>query len=102
MKNLKPRKKEALGLRKRNRTNSLFNLIIVIWIALFAIVICSAIVEASETSTLITIEPSDVKGQYFELRATSLKDVPGEGRQLIMELWGHDIDFKRISCKISV
>lgn len=89
-------------MSKRIKTNSLINLITIIWVLLFAIVICSAIVEASLTSTTITIPPDDIDNQYFELRAASLKDVPGEGRQLIMELWGHDIDFKRTGCQIRI
>ena len=40
------------------------------------------------------IVPSD--NQYLELRATTITDVEGQGKQVVMELWGHDIDFKRI------
>lgn len=35
------------------------------------------------------------ENQYFELRAVEVKDVEGN-KQVIMELWGHEIDFKRI------
>lgn len=48
-----------------------------------------AIVEASTI-----IEPAD--NQYFELKATTITDVDGQNKQVIMELWGYEIDFKRI------
>ena len=41
-----------------------------------------------------TIEPSE--NQYFELRATQIKQVAGQNKQVIFELWGNDIEFKRI------
>ncbi len=50
-----------------------------------------AIVKASTI-----IEPGE--NQYLELKATSIKDVEGQNKQVIMELWGYDIDFKRIRC----
>lgn len=33
---------------------------------------------------------------HFELRATEIKETEDGNRQLIMELWGNDIEFKRI------
>lgn len=48
-----------------------------------------AIVEAAAI-----IEPAD--NQYFELKATTITDVAGQNKQVIMELWGYEIDFKRI------
>lgn len=45
------------------------------------------IVKASEV-----IEPGS--NQYFELVAREIKDVSGENKQVLMELWGYDIDFK--------
>ncbi|MCI8518753.1 MAG: hypothetical protein HFJ51_01090 [Clostridia bacterium] len=40
----------------------------------------------------------NVEGSYehFELRAVDIKETEGGNRQLIMELWGNDIEFKRI------
>ena len=34
--------------------------------------------------------------QYFELRAVEVKEVENQNKQLIMELWGNNIEFKRI------
>lgn len=34
--------------------------------------------------------------RHLELRATQIKEIEGKNRQLIMELWGNDIEFKRI------
>ncbi len=48
-----------------------------------------AIVKASTI-----IEPEE--DQYLELKATTITDVEGQNKQVIMELWGYDIDFKRI------
>lgn len=63
-------------------------------IACITIILLSAtIIMASETDdTCLT--PSD--NQYFELRAVEVKDVEGQNKQVIMELWGNNIEFKRI------
>ena len=36
------------------------------------------------------------ESQYFELRAVEVKDIDGQNKQVVMQLWGHEIDFKRI------
>lgn len=48
---------------------------------------------ASETNG-DTILPTE--NQYFEMRATEIKEVEGKNRQVTFELWGYDIEFKRI------
>lgn len=50
-------------------------------------------VQAANTDDSI-LEPS--QDQYLELRAVSIKDIAGQNKQVIMELWGNNIDFKRI------
>ena len=55
--------------------------------------VISTIVMASEEDKT-TIEPSE--NQYFELRATQIKEVIGQNKQVTFELWGNDIEFKRI------
>lgn len=47
-----------------------------------------------EASTTTTIEPAE--NQYFEFRAAKMNDTGENGKQVIMELWGHNIDFKRV------
>ena len=32
----------------------------------------------------------------LEFRAVEVKEVPGQNKQVIMELWGNDISFQRI------
>ncbi len=49
---------------------------------------------STEESTPETIEKFET--QYFELRATEIKNIDGKNRQVIMELYGKDIEFKRI------
>ncbi len=34
--------------------------------------------------------------QYIELKGTEIVEIDGNGKQLIMELWGHNLTFKRI------
>lgn len=64
------------------------NFIIIATIIVLFFINC-AIVEAATI-----IEPAD--NQYFELKATTITDVAGQNKQVIMELWGYEIDFKRI------
>ena len=68
--------------------NLLKKLTAVILILVIMFVNMTIVVEAS------TIEPTD--DQYLELKATNITEVEGKNKQVIMELWGHEIDFKRI------
>lgn len=63
------------------------NLIIIATIIVLIFLNC-AIVGASTI-----IEPNE--NQYLELKATSITEVEGQNKQVIMELWGYEIDFKR-------
>lgn len=55
-------------------------------------------VFAGDTDQSI-LEPSS--DQYFELRGTTVKEVTGQNKQLIMELWGYNIDFKGFDVRFS-
>lgn len=68
--------------------NLLKKLTAVILILVMMFINMAIVVEAS------TIEPTD--DQYLELKATNINEVEGKNKQVIMELWGHEIDFKRI------
>ena len=68
--------------------NLLKKLTAVILILVIMFINMTIVVEAS------TIEPTDY--QYLELKATNITEVEGKNKQVIMELWGHEIDFKRI------
>lgn len=46
---------------------------------------------ASDTNC---ITPTDQ--QYIELRAVEIKEKEEQNKQVIMELWGNNIEFKRI------
>ena len=45
------------------------------------------------------VQPED--NQYMELRATQIIDTEENGKQVIMELWGHDIDFKGLAVRFT-
>ena len=68
--------------------NLLKKLTAVILILVIMFINMTIVVEAS------TIEPTD--DQYLELKATNITEGEGKNKQVIMELWGHEIDFKRI------
>lgn len=42
----------------------------------------------------VYIEPTDE--QYLELRKVEVKEVTGQNKQVIMELWGNNVELKRI------
>lgn len=69
----------------------LTNLIVILLVVSLTIFGKYTIVEASTT-----IEPDET--QYFELKATELKELEDQSKQVIMELWGYNINFKRIRC----
>lgn len=63
-------------------------MILMVVIAMFVSTVYA--VEADQNE----IAPSD--NQYFELRAVEIKEIDGQNKQVIMELWGHNMEFKRI------
>ncbi len=78
-------------MNKRIEDNILSKIIIVTWIVLLIFSMFGIGVRADST-----IPATPQEGQYFELRAAKINDTGENGRQLVMELWGHDIYFKRI------
>ena len=71
-------------------------------INLIVLIICICTIAASCKIVMAdstTIEPTT--NQYIELRATKIKDVEGNGKQVIFELWGHDIKFKGFDVRFS-
>lgn len=78
-------------MNRKIEDNLLKKSIIIIWIILLICSMLGIIVEASSTTT---IEPAE--NQYFEFRAAKINDTGENGKQVIMELWGHNIDFKRV------
>lgn len=34
--------------------------------------------------------------QYLELKAVEIKDVDGQNKQVIMQLWGHQLELRRL------
>lgn len=76
-------------MKSINENNFFVKIIILIWLTLLVLSACGLLVEASVT----TYRPT-YPDEYFELRAATInKDVNGQ-RQLIMELYGHNIDFE--------
>lgn len=72
---------------------------------ILTVIIASIIILQSNTNLVMAsdivdeVDENYVKAnenQYLELRAVEVKEVTGQNKQVIMELWGHDIDFKRI------
>lgn len=61
--------------------------------------ICTTIIMASGSDSKILTPTED---QYFELRAVEIKEIEGQNKQVIMELWGNNIEFKRIRCSLFI
>lgn len=51
----------------------------------------ATILAANDENLLV---PTD--DQYLELKAVQVKDVTGQNKQVIMQLWGHNLEFRRI------
>lgn len=49
-----------------------------------------------------TTELQPTENQFLELRATEINKIEGQNRQVIMELWGNELEFKRIRCKVFI
>lgn len=48
------------------------------------------------TTDIQTTELQPTDDQYLELRAVEIAQIEGKNKQLIMELWGNELEFKRI------
>ncbi len=70
---------------KRKRTILVNILIICI------LLLCRIVIMASDEECKIP-----ELDQYLELRAVEVKEVAGQNKQVIMELWTNKIDFERI------
>lgn len=82
---------------KNSKSKAIITILIVILIILqFNIGIKSIFAADTDQSIL---EPSSE--QYFELRGTTITEVTGQNKQLIMELWGYNIDFKAFDVRFS-
>lgn len=76
------------------KTSKLIVVIITVFLTLFTnYVIPINKVYAADTDNSI-LEPSS--DQYLELRATKVNKIEGKNKQVIMELWGYNIEFKGI------
>lgn len=83
---------------KTNRFNCYKKIITIAILCITLIVTSANIIMASNDTTSVTPEDN----QYLELRATEVKDVEGQNKQVIMELWGNNIEFKRIRCALLI
>ncbi|MBQ2937577.1 MAG: hypothetical protein IJE05_01650 [Clostridia bacterium] len=77
---------------KRNGVNYCKRIVIVGILCIILILTSTNVIMASSGTT--SVMPED--NQYFELRATEVNAVEGQNKQVIMELWGNNIEFKRI------
>lgn len=68
------------------------NLILLIMTCIILLLIIPNAVFAEVTTN--ELMPSD--NQFLELRAVEIKEIEGQNKQVIMELWGNELEFKRI------
>lgn len=78
---------------QRNKNKHFEQLKKVLIIGIVLILASFTVIMAAENDENCVI-PTDE--QYLELRAVSVTDVPGQNKQVIMELWGNNVEFKRI------
>lgn len=64
--------------------------VILVLAIIMPIIAISTYVNASTTNILTPEE-----NQYLELKATTIAQKEDGSKQLIMELWGHNLEFKR-------
>lgn len=80
-------KLESNQVKKRKR-----RIVIAVLICIFLLLgNVATILAANDVDLLI---PTD--DQYLELKAVQAKDVTGQNKQVIMQLWGHNLEFRRI------
>lgn len=78
---------------KRNQKQYVRQLKNILIMGIVLTIISFTIILASEIDPNCVI-PTDE--QYLELRAVTAKEIEGQNKQVIMELWGNNVEFKRI------
>ncbi|MCI9247091.1 MAG: hypothetical protein HFJ30_08330 [Clostridia bacterium] len=78
---------ESNQVKKRKR-----RIVIAVLICIFLLLGNVATILAANDENLLV--PTD--DQYLELKAVQVKDVTGQNKQVIMQLWGHNLEFRRI------
>ncbi|MCI9038770.1 MAG: hypothetical protein HFJ29_02645 [Clostridia bacterium] len=78
---------ESNQVKKRKR-----RIVIAVLICIFLLLGNVATIFAANDENLLV--PTD--DQYLELKAVQVKDVTGQNKQVIMQLWGHNLEFRRI------
>lgn len=78
---------ESNQVKKRKR-----RIVIAVLICIFLLLGNVAIIFAANDENLLV--PTD--DQYLELKAVQAKEVSGQNKQVIMQLWGHNLEFRRI------
>ena len=76
---------ESNQVKKRKR-----RIVIAVLICIFLLLGNVATILAANDVDLLT--PTD--DQYLELKAVQAKDVIGQNKQVILQLWGHNLEFK--------
>ena len=58
------------------------------------IIIATIIILNTIYTQAASISVTPTENQYLELRATTINTMDNQDKQIIFELWGHDIEFK--------
>lgn len=53
-------------------------------------------IEGDVIPDIQTTELQPTDDQFLELRAAEITEIEGKNKQLTMELWGNELEFKRI------
>lgn len=72
---------------------------LIVVISIVALFVSLFPIKAHADTTTTVRTPED--NQYLELRAVKVNDVAGQNKQVIMELWGHNLSFKGFTVRFS-
>ena len=84
--------KEMLKTRKKHKA-----MLLIIILTMMIPIVGISIYSHADTTKILT--PNE--NQYLELKATSILEKENGKKQLIMELWGHNLEFKGFSFRFS-
>lgn len=90
------RKLHKCSIKALKLNNYVLNVIVT---CIVCLVVMFGTINAVMATDAICMTPTD--DQYFELRAVQVLDVDNQNKQVIMELWGHNIEFKGFDVRFS-
>lgn len=88
-----------MNIKKYKKINFIITIICVCLLLLSPNAVFAEAIDEVEGDVIPDIQTTELQptdDQFLELRAAEITEIEGKNKQLTMELWGNELEFKRI------